>query len=302
MGGRLLFEGIDLLLSPGVRLGIVGFNGSGKTTFLRLLAGELTPDKGTLKTAEGIKIVYFDQHRAQLPGDIPLRRALSPEGDTVIYRGQTIHVNSWCKRFLFSPDRLDLPFGHLSGGEKARVHIARLMLQPADILLLDEPTNDLDIPTLEVLENSLQDFPGAIVLISHDRYMLDQLSTVILGLGTQSDTQLFADYRQWEQFQADKARLEKEQAKPKAEKKEAPARGEERPKKMNFSEKREWEQMEGKILALENEIEHLHSVVQDPALLVQTDKLQQACESLSEKQHALEKLYQRWQELEMKNN
>ena len=180
MGGRLLFAHIDLILSPGIRLGIVGLNGSGKTTLLRLLAGELTPDKGTIKYADGLKIVYFDQHRAQLPGDITLRRALAPEGDTVSYRGQSIHVNSWCRRFLFSPDRLDLPFGHLSGGEKARVHIARLMLQPADILLLDEPTNDLDIPTLEVLENSLQEFPGAIVLISHDRYMLDQISNVIL--------------------------------------------------------------------------------------------------------------------------
>ena len=190
MGERLLFSGVDLLLSPGVRLGIVGLNGSGKTTLLRILAGELMPDKGTIKLADGIKIVYFDQHRAQLPADITLRRALSPEGDTVYYRGQSIHVNSWCRRFLFSSDRLDLPFGHLSGGEKARVHIARLMLQPADILLLDEPTNDLDIPTLEILENSLQDFPGAIVLISHDRYLLDQISNVILGLGTQSDTDL----------------------------------------------------------------------------------------------------------------
>ena len=158
-------------------------------------------------------------------------------------------------------------------------------------------------PLWKSLKIACKIFQEAIVLISHDHlHVLINFPPVILGLGTQSDTQLFADYRQWEQFQADKARLEKEQAKPKAEKKEAPARGEERPKKMNFSEKREWEQMEGKILALENEIEHLHSVVQDPALLAQTDKLQQACESLGEKQHALEKLYQRWQELEMKNN
>jgi ATP-binding cassette subfamily F protein uup len=300
MGGRLLFKGIDLILAPGVRLGVVGMNGSGKTTLLRLLAGVLTPDKGTIKYADGIKIVYFDQHRAQLPSDISLRRALSPEGDTVVYRGQSIHVNSWCRRFLFSPDRLDLPFGHLSGGEKARVHIARLMLQPADILLLDEPTNDLDIPTLEVLENSLLDFPGAIVLISHDRYMLDQISNVILGLGTQSDTELFADYRQWEQYQAQRLEQNKTPPKEKIEKKETAPRAEERPRKMTYSEKREWEQMEGKILELEEQIEQLHAAIQTPAIANDPEKLQQACQELDAKHQALDKLYHRWQELEMK--
>lgn len=301
MGGRLLFSGIDLVLSPGVRLGIVGTNGSGKTTLLRLLAGELTPDKGTIKCADGIKIVYFDQHRAQLPADISLRRALSTEGDMVYYRNQTIHVNSWCRRFLFSPDRLDLPFGHLSGGEKARVHIARLMLQPADILLLDEPTNDLDIPTLEVLENSLQEFPGAIVLISHDRYMLDQISNVILGLGTQSDTELFADYRQWEEYQILKSEQEKESSKEKSEKKEsAPRATMERSRKMSYSEKREWEQMEGKILTLEKEIETLQTQIQDPLIAGQPEKLQKACHELDVKQQALDKLFHRWQELESK--
>lgn len=301
MGDRLLFSGIDLVLSPGVRLGIVGMNGSGKTTLLRLLTGELTPDKGTIKCADGIKIVYFDQHRAQLPADIPLRRALSPEGDTVYYRNQTIHVNSWCRRFLFSSDRLDLPFGHLSGGEKARVHIARLMLQPADILLLDEPTNDLDIPTLEILENSLQEFPGAIVLISHDRYMLDQISNVILGLGTQSDTELFADYRQWEQYQIQKREQERESTKGKSEKKESAARPTtDRSRKMNYSEKREWEQMEGKILTLEKEIEALQAQIHDPLIVSQPDKLQQACQELDRKQQALDTLFHRWQELELK--
>lgn len=301
MGERLLFSGIDLVLSPGVRLGIVGMNGSGKTTLLRLLAGELAPDKGTIKCADGIKIVYFDQHRAQLPPDVSLRRALSPEGDMVYYRNQTIHVNSWCRRFLFSPDRLDLPFGHLSGGEKARVHIARLMLQPADILLLDEPTNDLDIPTLEVLENSLQEFPGAIVLISHDRYMLDQISNVILGLGTQSDSELFADYRQWEQYQIQKTEQEKESLKEKNEKKEPEYRpATERSRKMSYSEKREWDQMEGKILALEQEIEILQAQIQDPLIAGQPEKMQQACHELDIKQQALDKLFHRWQELESK--
>ncbi len=295
MGDKLLFSNVNLIVTPGMRLGIVGMNGSGKTTLLKLLAGEINPDKGTIKRADGIKIVYFDQHREQLPADISLRKALAPEGDTVIFRNQTIHVNSWCRRFLFHPDRLDLPFGHLSGGEKARVHIARLMLVPADILLLDEPTNDLDIPTLEILEKSLQEFPGAIIMISHDRYMLDQISNAILGLGAESEPELFADYLQWEEH----CKL-KEKIKEKKEKKELAAKSPDRQKKMSYSEKREWDEMETKILKLENEIHHLSQLIENPETSNDSDILQRACQELSQKQSSLDALFQRWQELESK--
>ena len=296
MGDRKLFSGVNLLLSPGTRLGIVGMNGSGKTTLLRLLAGEIKPDTGTIKTADGISIVYFDQHRAQLPDNTTLRRALAPENDMVVYRGQSIHVNSWCKKFLFTPDRLDLPFGHLSGGEKARVHIARLMLKPADILLLDEPTNDLDIPTLELLEESLVDFPGAIVLISHDRYLLDQISTVILGLGKDTEQTLFADYRQWEDCQNDmiKANPEKVSAK-----KNAP-QTETKLKKMSFNEKRELDQLEGKITEIEKSIKELEQKTLTPEMANQPAALQKVCEEMDEKHKALESLFNRWHELESK--
>lgn len=298
MGGRLLFSGINLVLSPGMRLGIAGMNGCGKTTLLRLLAGELSPDRGTIKYADNLNIVYFDQHRAQLPGDISLRQALSPTGDTVIYRGQSIHVNSWCKRFLFSPDRLDLPFSRLSGGEKARVHIARLMLQPADILLLDEPTNDLDIPTLEVLESSLVEFPGAIVLITHDRYLLDQISNVILGLGEASSGELFADYKQWESHLALKTAVEKKKGKESKESKEPLSATKEPSRKLSYHEKREWEQMEGNILILEKEIAALQNQVHDPKMMNEPEKLQELCKELDTKQTMLESLFHRWEELE----
>lgn len=300
MGERLLFSGIHLTLSPRMRLGVVGLNGSGKTTLLRLLAGEIIPDKGTIKYADGIKIVYFDQHRTQLPSGISLRRALAPQGETVFYRGQSIHVNSWCRRFLFSPDRLDLPFDQLSGGEKARVHIARLMLESADVLLLDEPTNDLDLPTLELLEQSLLDFPGALVLISHDRYFLNQLSTAILGLGTQSDHLLFADYQQWEAHQAQQMENKKE-IKEKKEKKSSSSRTEPS-QKMSYAEKREWEQIEGKIMQIEKEIEHLQQAIHDPAQAQLPSQLQQLCQELDTKQKTLDHLYHRWQILELKQS
>ncbi len=205
IGEKLLFRNLDLLLSPGTRIGLMGPNGSGKTTLLRLLAGELEPDQGTIKKAEALQTIYFDQHRVQLPSHLTLREALSPKGEYLLFRGHPIHVNGWCKRFLFSPDLLDLQIGYLSGGERARIAIAHLMLQPADVLLLDEPTNDLDIPTLETLEESLIDFPGALVLITHDRCMLDRICNSVLAFGDPEKTHLYADYTQWEAAQAAQA-------------------------------------------------------------------------------------------------
>ncbi len=301
LGGRELFSHLHFTLSPGMRLGIIGLNGSGKTTLLRILAGELPPDQGTIKYAENLSIVYFDQHRIQLPSDLSLRRALAPVGDTVNYKGKSIHINSWCKRFLFDPNRLDLPFGQLSGGEKARVHIARFMLKPADILLLDEPTNDLDLPTLEILEESLLDFPGAIVLISHDRYMLDQITNVILSLGIGSDTTLFADYRQWEELQS-LQKQKKVSSLPSItlEKRREMPRSKVQSNKMTYLEKQEWEQMEEKILEVEQEIARQQEQLTVPAISSHPSKLQEICQKLDAKQSYLDHLYKRWAELEIK--
>ena len=160
LGGRTLFGDLSFTLSPGVRLGLLGLNGTGKTTLLRILAGETQPDSGNVEFADALRIVYFDQARERLDPTQTLREGLGGHGDHVIFRGQPIHVAGWAKRFLFDAGQLDRPISSLSGGEQARVLIARLMLQPADVLLLDEPTNDLDITTLEVLEESLTDFPA----------------------------------------------------------------------------------------------------------------------------------------------
>ena len=181
MGDRMLFDRLNFTISAGMRVGLVGPNGSGKTTLLRMLLGECVPTHGEIRRADWLRVVYFDQNR-QLDGNLTLRQALAPDGDSVVYQDRVIHVASWAAKFLFSGEQLNQPVERLSGGERARVLIAQLMLQPADVLLLDEPTNDLDIPTLEILEESLLEFRGSLVLVTHDRYMLDRVSTIVLGL------------------------------------------------------------------------------------------------------------------------
>jgi len=199
LGGRRLFQNLNLVLSPGVRIGLVGANGSGKTTLLKILEGKMEPDEGAIRRADRLQIVSFAQDRGEhLNLETNLRRTLCPDGDSVIYRERPIHVAAWAKRFLFRDEQLEMPVSRLSGGERARVMIARLMLASADLLLLDEPTNDLDIPTLEVLEESLLEFAGAVVLVSHDRYMLDRVSTIVIGLDG-GEGGVFADYSQWEE-------------------------------------------------------------------------------------------------------
>ena len=293
LGGKPLFKGLDVVLSPGQRLGIVGKNGTGKTTLLKILAGSITPDVGTIKYAQDLKLVYFDQHREQLPPHITIKEALAPNSDMVNYRGQDIHVNGWAKKFLFSTDRLNLPVSCISGGERARLLIAKLMLQPADILFLDEPTNDLDIQTLEVIEESLQEFSGAVVLISHDRCLMDRLCTQILGIGEGMAPHYYADYSQWEATLAETPK--KEPVKAVA---ATPAPVKHQSKKMSYNEKREWEGMEAAIMATENKISELHRQLESEEVKSDSKKSLELYTTLSETEKALEHQFERWQYLQ----
>src|SRR5882724_5782586 len=202
LGARLLFSDLDLTITRGMRVGLIGPNGSGKTTLLDLFAGSVAPDAGVIEWADDLRAVRFQQDRRGLDPAQSLRRALAPDGDTVVWQGRHVHVASWAKRFLFRAEQLEVSVGRLSGGEQARILIAQLMCQPADLLMLDEPTNDLDIPTLEVLEDSLAEFDGGLVLVTHDRLMLERVSTVLLALDGEGGAETFADHSQWQEARA----------------------------------------------------------------------------------------------------
>jgi ABC transport system ATP-binding/permease protein len=237
--------------------------------------------------------VYFDQNRILEP-DVTLRRALAPDSDSVIYQDRVIHVASWAARFLFSGDQLNQPVGRLSGGERARVLIARLMLEPADLLLLDEPTNDLDIPTLEILEESLLEFRGALVLVTHDRYMLDRVCTSVLGLDGRGNAERFADYSQWEAWQR---RPQQEAKSPTAQEKKTPASK----KKLSYLEAREFAGIEDRVTAAEEQVARERALLEDPAVATDAVRLQGALQAMEQAQHTLDELYARWAELEAKS-
>lgn len=303
---RVLFTGLDFTLTAGMKVGLVGPNGSGKTTLLRLLREEIEPAQGVIRRADALRLVYLSQMR-DLDESLTLRRALAPEGDSINYQGRTIHVASWASRFLFTGEQLNQPVRNLSGGERARVLIARLMLEPADILLLDEPTNDLDLATLEILEDNLLEFPGALVLVTHDRYMLNRVSTIVLGLDGRGRIGRFADYAQWEDWVA-------EQTAPKAgdegtseqddiRARQAPtattrtlAAGSAK-KKLSYLEAREYASIEERVAASDERLAAARARVGDPGIATDAAALQDALAELDAAKLENDSLYDRWAEL-----
>lgn len=300
-GGRPLFKDLDLTLSPGTRVGLLGPNGSGKTSLIKILTGELDPDAGHIRRADGLRCVTFTQRRAELDRTVKLRNALCPIGDTIFYRDRSIHVTTWAKQFLFRVDQLNVPVGDLSGGEQARIMIADLMRKPADLLILDEPTNDLDIPSLEVLEQSLEEFPGSVLLVTHDRFMLERLSTVLLGLDGQGESRQFASLSQWAAWQKASDDRATESLKVSQPTKPSVAKAAPVPaRKLTYNEQREWDQMESKIHAAEAAVAELEKRMNDPDLLADHRKLQEHCRTLEAQQAEVARLYDRWAALEAK--
>lgn len=306
-GGQLLFSGLDMVLSPGVRLGLLGRNGCGKSTLMQLLAasgggnaGLIAPDSGDIRVADGVRIVSFDQRREKINPALTLRRALAPDGDAVVCQGRSMHVISWGKRFLFQPEQMEMPVGQLSGGEQARILIADLMRQPADILLLDEPTNDLDIPSLDVLEESLLEFSGALVLVTHDRFLLDRVCDQVLGFDGQGGIGYFADYEQW---LASMQEREQENETPAVV--AAVAASPDRKKKLgklSYLDQREYDQIEERIVEAEDEQGRLQALMEAPETVSDPERLHECWVALADVEGRVTQLYDRWHELEARKN
>jgi ATP-binding cassette subfamily F protein uup len=303
MGGRELFRDIDLILTPGMKLGLLGPNGSGKSVLLRTLSGEHKPDAGTVVQAENLRTVMFEQGRTALDPLQNLKKALCPNGDTVKFQDKSYHVLAWAKRFLFKDEQLDMAVGALSGGEQARLRMAQMMVQPADLLLLDEPTNDLDIPALEVLEETLASFPGALVLVSHDRELMDRICTEVVGLDGEGGSGNYGSVDQWlTAYEQALEQKEKALAKAAAKSSAAPVKaGSKARKRLSNRELEELEGMEAKLLGAEELLAKLHEDVERSANAGHLI-LAEACRLVDEQQTVVEKLYQRWQELEERRN
>jgi ATP-binding cassette subfamily F protein uup len=300
MGSKKLFDSLDLELTPMRRIGLLGVNGSGKTTLLRLMSGDLEPDQGTIKRAADLRVVTFSQHRGSLDHKVTLQEALCPVGDMVEYRDQQIHVSGWAKRFLFAPEQLPTLVGNLSGGEQARLLIANLMLEPADVLLLDEPTNDLDIPSLEVLEEALLEFPGALVLVTHDRFMLERIATEYIGLDDSGGARSFMSCEHWNRERRKKAsRPSPPKSRESSNRPGRKPRSEnETSKRLTWKEQKELKSMEQRILAAESDVEALEIQAASPVLSSDHQKATETYAALSKAQGLVKTLYARWADLD----
>jgi ATP-binding cassette subfamily F protein uup len=297
LGDREILRDVSLILTNGLKLGLAGANGSGKTTLLRAITGEVALSAGEVRRAPGLRIVYFSQMR-ELDTSLTLRRTLAPDSDSVVYQDRVVHVAGYASRFLFTGEQLNQPVERLSGGERARVLIARLMLQPADVLILDEPTNDLDIPTLEILEESLLEFPGALVLVTHDRYLLDRVTNAVLGLDGRGSARLFADYLQWETWRDQQARAVSS-AGVKEEPHPAPAASSasRSRRKLSYMEQREYDTLEKRIDEADVRLRVAEQQIQNAGVVVDPEALTDALAELEAAKADHHAVYERWVDL-----
>lgn len=302
LGGKTLFKNFDFILSGKSRVGIIGPNGCGKTTLLKILTEQLKPDTGSVKMAENIKFAYFNQKKEDLNPEMSVLQTVAPGGDYVHVQGKPVFARSYLNRFRFRNDQMELPVGKLSGGEQSRLLLAILMLQTEPILILDEPTNDLDIETLDTLQEALASFAGAVLLVTHDRYFMDQVCTEILAFDTvNGDILKFANVLQWQEWQKAQPSAEKV-AKMEAEKVEAAkiaAKSTEKKslRKLTYNEQRELDNMEKTIHDAEAHLEKLQMEMDSKDIQSNFAKLAEVSNAYQAQKEKIDKLYSRWQEL-----
>jgi len=301
MKDRWLFRNLDFIITPKTRLALLGPNGAGKTTLIKTMLGEMKPDEGSVRIIQDFKVAYFEQYKDSLNLNETVLQNICPAGDYVLFQGNSVHARSYLERFHFYKNQVDLPVHRLSGGEQARLRLAQLMLRECQVLVLDEPTNDLDIQTLQSLEDTIKEFQGAVIIVTHDRYFMDQVSQQILAFSPFRDAEgeliFFADYEQWEDW------YELENAKRlTGSKKETPMAGgtSAKKKKLSYKEQLEFDQMEAKIQSLESELAGLHSEIEKPENASNSARLQELSKLAHEKESQLESFFRRWTELEEK--
>ena len=296
---RPVIRDFSSLILRGDRVGIIGPNGSGKSTLLKLLLGDLEPDAGAIRRGTGLQVAYFDQMRGQLNEHKSVQDNVAGGSDKISVGGTSKHVLSYLKDFLFAPERARQPVKALSGGERNRLLLAKLFTRPANVLVLDEPTNDLDAETLELLEELLQEFQGTLLLVSHDRALLDNVVTSTLVLeGDGIVREYVGGYTDW-------LRQRPPPLPAAAPKRPVPpvtaSRPRPRPERLSYNERRELEALPGQIEALDAEIEALHERLSDAGLYQQGgDAVAKATARVREVEQALERAYARWEELEGK--
>jgi ATP-binding cassette subfamily F protein uup len=298
----IIVDNFSTRIQRGDRIGLIGPNGAGKSTLLKLLTGQTTPDSGTIKLGTNLLPLYLDQRRTVFDLDKTLWQTLAPGGgDSIMVRGQQRHVVAYLRDFLFSDKQATMTVRTLSGGERARLMLARLFAQPSNLIVLDEPTNDLDMDTLDLLQEVLFDYDGTLLLVSHDRDFLDRLVTSIIAVEGDGDVAEYpggySDY------------LLQRPGKPKAEAKvpkkpagdAAPATAPRAPIRLASKEQRELDDLPGRLATLEKEIQVIETALADPALYAKdAQKFAKASELLAAKKSALSDAEQRWLELEEK--
>jgi ATP-binding cassette subfamily F protein uup len=295
--GHPIIRNLSTTVIRGDRMGIIGPNGSGKTTLLKVLFGELKPKQGRIRHGTNLEIAYLDQHRAQLDDGKTVQDNVANDSDYVTIDGTRRHVIGYLQDFLFTPDRARSPVRVLSGGERNRLLLARLFAKPSNVLVLDEPTNDLDIDTLDLLEELLLDYSGTVLLVSHDRAFLNNVVTSSLVFeGDGRVTEYVGGYDDWLRQRPKREDLP---AEPKEETKEPPRSQKEKPRKLSFKEQKELEGLPQKIERLEAEQQQIHASMADPNFYRESGaKVSELKERLAALDAELTDAYRRWVELD----